>query len=413
MKIVTLTPEQFDRFASKHRYRNFYQSSAYARSMLRFGYNIHYLGFVNDRNSLIGATFIAYKEVFMSNKIAYAPRGILFDYTDSVQVRKMVEKLKKLLGKQGFMLLRMDPYIPISIRSNNGDIININNQENTILENLATANFEYKGKNLYFENEKPRWEALILLNKSTEEIFESFDKRTKNKIHKAQNIGLTVFKDPEQSLEKLYEFTRKNEKKPLSHYKELCKNFKENLEVYYAIIDAGTFVVNSRKMYEQEVQNNEQLAEQIREYSINDKERSNILDKKMESDKLITVYKNNIITATELIKNHPNGIIVGGAIVINYDNASYILVEGFDDKYSSLNANYLIKWEIICNASNKRFKYVNLGGVVGDFNGNNAYSGLNEVKLGFNPVVSEYIGEFDVILNNFAYNLYKNFNKNK
>lgn len=413
MKIVTLTPEQFDRFASKHRYRNFYQSSAYARSMLRFGYSIHYLGFTNERNSLIGATFIAYKEVFMSNKIAYAPRGILFDYTDSAQVRKMVDKLKKLLGKQGFMLLRMDPYIPISIRSNNGDIININNQENTILENLATASFEYKGKNLYFENEKPRWEALILLNKSVEEIFEGFDKRTRNKIRKAQNIGLTVLKDPEQNLEKLYEFTRKNEKKPLSHYKELCKNFKENLEVYYAKIDAGTFVVNSRKMYEQEVQNNEQLAEQIREYSINDKKRSNILDKKMESDKLITVYKNNIIAATELIKNHPNGIIVGGAIVINYDNASYILVEGFDDKYSSLNANYLIKWEIICNASNKRFKYVNLGGVVGDFNGNNAYSGLNEVKLGFNPVVSEYIGEFDVILNNFAYNLYKNFNKNK
>lgn len=413
MKIVTLTPEQFDRFASKHRYRNFYQSSAYARSMLRFGYSIHYLGLTDNHNSLIGATFIAYKEVFMNNKIAYAPRGILFDYIDSSQVRKMVEKLKKTLGKQGFMLLRMDPYIPISIRSNTGDIININNQESTILENLATAGFEYKGKNLYFEYEKPRWEALVLLNKSTEDIFENFNIKTKNKIKKAQSIGITIYKDPEQSLEKLYEFTRKKDKKPLSYYQELCKTFKENIEVYYAKINAGTFVVNSRKMYEQEIQNNEQLAEQIREYDINDKERANILDKKMASDKLITIYKNNIIAATDLIKNHPKGIILGGAIVINYDNAAFILADGIDEKYISLNASYLIKWEIINNASNRGFKYVNLGGIAGDFNENNTYKELNEAKLGFNPVVSEYIGEFDVILNNFAYNLYKSFNKNK
>ena len=115
MKIVTLNKDQFNRFASKHRYRNLYQTSAYAKSMLRFGYSVHFLGFVNEKNSLIGATFIAYKEVFMNYKIAYAPRGILFDFIDSNQVRAMVEKLKQVLGKQVFMLLRMDPYIPITI----------------------------------------------------------------------------------------------------------------------------------------------------------------------------------------------------------------------------------------------------------------------------------------------------------
>lgn len=412
MKIVTLNRNQFDHFASRHRYRNFYQTSAYAKSMLRFGYNVHFLGFVNEKNSLVGATFIAYKEVFMSNKIAYAPRGILFDFSDSAKVRSMVEKLKQVLGKQGFMLLRMDPYIPISIRSNDGNIININNEENIILENLATAGFQYKGKNLYFENEKPRWEALVLLNKPTQMIFESFDKRTRNKIRKATNSGLEVYKDSTQNIKNLYTFIRQSEKKPLSYYQELCKNFQDNIEIYYARINSESFVINSQKMYEQEIQNNEQLAEQIQSYDINDKERMNILNKKMESDKLMTVYKNHMLMATELLKKHPEGIIVGGALVINYDNAAHILVEGFDEEYSSLNANYLIKWQIISNYNNRRFKYVNLGGVVGNFKEEeNEYSGLNEAKLGFNPVVSEYIGEFDVILNNFTYGLFRNFKK--
>ena len=132
MKIVTLSPEQFDKFASNHRYRNYYQSSAYGNVMVKFGYNIHYLGIVSDQNKLIGATLIIYKEIFMSNKIAYAPRGILFNYEDADKVEEMVKKLKQLLGKQGFMLLRMDPYIPETIRDCQGNTINFNNQANTI-----------------------------------------------------------------------------------------------------------------------------------------------------------------------------------------------------------------------------------------------------------------------------------------
>ena len=121
MKIVTLSQEQFDRYAKTHRYRSFYQTTAYGNSMLKFGYNVHYFGIVDKTNALIGATMIMYKEVFMSNKIAYAPRGILFDYTDSTKVKELAECLKNLLGKQGFMLLRMDPYIPISVHNNTGD----------------------------------------------------------------------------------------------------------------------------------------------------------------------------------------------------------------------------------------------------------------------------------------------------
>lgn len=413
MKIVTLKTEQFDRFATKHRYRSFYQTSSYARSMLKFGYSIHFLGFVDEKSSLIGATFIAYKQVFMSNKIAYAPRGILFNFENADKVKDMVDKLKQVLGKQGFMLLRIDPYIPISIRSNDGDIININNQESIILENLKANGFQYKGKNFYFENEKPRWEALVLLNKAPNELLEQFSDKTKSKIKKAQESGLEIYKDPEKNIKKLYDFIKKEDRKPYSYFEELSKNFGSDFEVYYAKIKPETFVINSRKSYEEELVNNEQLAEQIQSLDINDKERMNILNKKMASDKLITAYKKHILMATELLKKYPEGITVSGIITINYDNASYILAEGYDNEYTALNADYLLKWHLICKGYERRYKYINLGGVSGDFSANNKYKILNESKLGFNTVVSEYIGEFDIILNNFAYNLYKNFGAKK
>ena len=127
MKIVTLNPDEFDQFAKVHKYRSYYQTSNYAEVMKHFGFNVHLLGFTDDNNNLIGATLLLFKEVFMGNKVAYAPRGLLFDYTNSSNLNELVTKLKQVLGKQGFALLRIDPLIPSSIRDSKGNIININN----------------------------------------------------------------------------------------------------------------------------------------------------------------------------------------------------------------------------------------------------------------------------------------------
>lgn len=413
MKIVTLSPEQFDRFAASHRYRNYYQSSVYGNVMVKFGYNVHYLGIVSDLNKLIGATLIIYKEIFMSNKIAYAPRGILFNYEDADQVVEMTKKLKQLLGKQGFMLLRMDPYIPETIRDQDGNTINFNNQASKIIDNLRKAGFSYKGKTKFFETEKPRWEALVLLNRDDREIFARFDKRTRNKIRKATAHGIQVYRDSDRDLNALYRFVKKKTPNPLAFYKELCKNFKTNVEVFYAVLSTETFTINSRRILEQEQQKNDQLNALIQDMTLDRKERNNFLNQKMESDKLLNTYKNNIVLATDLLKQYPQGIKVAGAMVITYDNAAYVFVDGVNEEYSSLNANYLLKWYMIQNYNNRGFKYLNLNAIVGEFQEKNQYSGLNEMKLGFNTTVTEYLGEFDIILNNFSYNLYKSFNKKK
>ena len=89
------------------------------------------------------------------------------------------------------------------------------------------------------------------------------------------------------------------------------------------------------------------------------------------------------------------------------------LISNDVEKYSSLNANYLLKWYMIEDYSQRGFKYINFNAIAGEFEVKNDYSGLNESKLGFNTTVTEYIGEFDIILNQFSYNLYKNFKKGK
>lgn len=411
MKIVKLSSSQFDKFASSHRYRNYYQTSMYANVMNKFGYHTQFLGVVNDENKLIGATLLLYKDVFMNNKIAYAPRGILFNYENKENIIELVEKLKKVLGKQGFMYLRIDPYIPLTIRDSEGNIMNFNNKGNEIIENLKKAGFEYKGSNLFFETEKPRWEALVLLQNDLRELFAKLDKRTRNKIRKAANSGIQVVKDETKSVTKLHEFVAKKEKKPLSYYQKIVEMYEGSVDIYYAKLNTETFLINSRRNYEKEQEYNDNLAEMVQDMSLDEKERSQYINKKMESDKLITAYKNNLLNSTDLLKSNPDGIIIGGAMVIKYDNAAYLISEGIDESYGHLNAGYMLKWQLINDYTNEGLKYLNLNAIVGEFDEENEYSGLNEAKLGYNSTVTEYIGEFDIILNSFAYNWYKKMNK--
>ena len=176
-----------------------------------------------------------------------------------------------------------------------------------------------------------------------------------------------------------------------------------------------TFVISSKKVYEHELEKNEYLSKKIQEHGIATKKpvKKNILNSKMESDRLLNVYKNQLVLATKLLQDYPNNLILGGALTIEYDNAIYLIVDGYDKKYKNLCCNYLIRWYIINEGVKKQYKYFNMNCISGEFRKKNPYSGLNENKIGFDGIPTEYIGEFDLILNNFNYKLYRSFSTEK
>ena len=412
MQIITLEPYQFDTFANNHKYSNYYQTSSYGKTMAENGFNVHYIGIVED-NTLIGASLLVFKTVFMNQKIAYAPRGILFDYNDPNKVKELADKLKEVLGRQGFIILRMDPYIPATIRNEKGIVKNMNQDINNIMINIKKAGFTYKGQNKYFENELSRYEGIYLLNKNNKEILDSFKKRTRHKIYRAGSCGITVFKDENKNIDKLYELCKTKTDLPKKFIESLKNNF-INIQVYYAMINTDAFVIDAKKRYEHELERNDHLSKMIQEQmNISKNVNQKLLNIKMESDKLTNVYKNDLVMATDLLKNYPQGLIVAGALTIEYNNSSYLIIDGFDNTYRHLNPSYLLKWFIIDDCNNRKLRYFNMNALVGEFKKQNPYKQLNEMKLGFSIIPIEYIGEFDLVLNNLNYMMYKGLSKDK
>lgn len=408
MKIITLTKDRFNDFALNHPYASFYQTSSYGDVMSHFGFIPNYLGFLDDAGNLVGASLILFKKAFFNYKYAYAPRGFLIDYKDFGQFRDFTKELKRLLLKQNFLFITIDPLIPCTKRNKNGEIISVNNNINDILSSLKQNNYIHYGFNNYFETLKPRWNAFIEYSETEEELFKKFDKLTRNKIKKAIRMGVEIIKDENNDIEKIYDYLKiKYNRRNLHYYNYLKESFKDNLEVYYNFLNTANMLKNAKSVYEQELAKNEYLNNKIMQHN-----HPQTINEKINSDKMLNKYKKELIEATRLAAENPNGLIIGGGIFIKHLRTINLLIEGYNPKYGRLNSNHLLRWHVIQKYRYENYDYFNLNAITGIFSTKNKLYGLNKSKLGFNAYAVEYIGEFNLIINDFIYRIYKLIKRN-
>ena len=133
-----------------------------------------------------------------------------------------------------------------------------------------------------------------------------------------------------------------------------------------------------------------------------------LLSEKMEVDQNFENYKKILVKATKYLRNYPDGIVTASCLVIKNNDEIFILMDGYDPKYKSLNSKHLLIWKLIERYSKMGFKKFNLNGMTSLNVENNPYNGLNEFKLGFNALSYEYIGDLELITNNALYFMYQN-----
>ncbi len=206
--------------------------------------------------------------------------------------------------------------------------------------------------------------------------------------------------------------TNKNEFYYEDYYTAFNKD--NNIDLFLVSIDYETFLQNSQYIYNEEQEKNNRLNEKI---ATNKKESA--INAKMNSDKSLLTYKNDILEATKGLAEGNKKIYVAGALVIRHNNKASIILSGYDKNYRRFAPNYFLHYSIIKYYKNE-YDYLDLNGFTGNFDINNPYYGLNRFKLGFNPNIYEYIGEYDFIIDERSYNillknnvLAKEFNKVK
>lgn len=396
MNIKEISFIEFDEFAKKHKMKSFYQSSNYALIMGEQGYDYEYIGLFNENSTLIAASLILIKKIKKNIYYGYAPKGFLLDYENNYMISIFTELIKNYYSKKNMAFIKLNPDIKIGKL----DEKHINYNENTkIKQSLDLSGYLKLKNNLYFESSLPRFNAIVNLNQYD---IRKIHKNTRNKINKSTRKGLILEKVDLKNISILEKLIKKNKNycdiNLYDFYNVFNRN--NNVDIFVVKIDYEEFLINTRISYDLEQERNTYLNSKI----IENPSEENI-NAKMNSDLVLLAYKNDIMEGTKGLKDEKD-FYIAAAMTIKYEDTVTIIASSFDKTYSRHNANYFLHHQIIEFYKNK-YDYLDLNGMTGDFSNTNPYYGLNKFKLGFKPDVYEFIGEYDLIIDEDAYKYLK------
>lgn len=392
MYIKTLSIKEFQDYTQNSKYNNFHQSINYAFLKSEEGYEYELIGYVD--NEKIYAAALVLVQLLNGYLYAYVPEGFLIDYNNYELLENFTNDLYNWYKKDGITFIRINPRIPIA-KVDLNTLNPIYNNNFKLIESLKKCGYIKIDDTLYFDSILPRFDAIINLNDFN---IMKVNKNTRNKIKKSIRKGLNFEKSNSQSMNILYKFIKNKIHKDMFHYSDYYNIFsKDNAVDYFLVsIDNEKLILNTQKAYEKELEKNELLNQKILKLPSNKN-----INKKMNSDKALLSYKNDIAIANKyILKNEKT--YIAGALVIKYGSTITILISGYDKKFKDYSPNYYLYYNILMNYKNE-YKYACLNGVSGDFSKESKYYGLNKFKMGFNPDIYEYIGEFDLVLNKINY----------
>lgn len=408
MTFRELNNQEFYQFSKDYNLNSIYQTLEYALVMNKQNFDSMFVGLIDENNYIVAASLILI-EKSKHFKYAYAPRGFIMNYNNHFLVETFTKEIKKFLGKKNIIAIKISPMIIKNVYDTKYHIVSKDGYFDTILEVLNKLGYYHLGYNSFFEALKPRFEAVLDINVPYYIIFKNFPKQLRTKIRSAEKNGVKIHKGTSDDLKYLYLQTKKKYPRDLKYFEECYHQFEKSnkVEFFYAKLDTKQYLTNIKMKYEKQEELCYNLDQEIFSKVGN---KSKLINRKIEEDKMFDLYKRELISATSLLRNEPNGIVLASSLIIKNKDEAFLLMDGYDQKYTRLNAKHLLLWKLCERYSKAGFKTFNFGGIA-DVNlekSNNSYYGLNRFKLNFTNKAIEYIGDLELITNNTLYFMYQN-----
>ena len=395
MKIIELTDIQFKNYAKIHSSRNYMQTIEYANTMKNC--NKLYLGFINENdNTLMGATLLLEREIFKF-KIGYVPGCFLIDYDNDNLFKDFINLLKEYLKDRKYIYLTTDNITTYKMFDKNGEVLYFDTNIIKIMDELS-----------FRRNSKVPYRKVVLeTEKTPSETYKMFNSNTKRNINLALQRAITIYKDENNNIDTLLNLDNNLNKDKIKNILDNFNNDDNKAEIYFAKIDPEKYINNYRFLLKKEDEKNDMLNSIMQDFSIN--KTSSLINKKMESDKAITKYNNEIIKATNIYTKYNNGTIIGAILIIKSNREIYFMDEAYNKELAKFYSSHLIKWEIIKKYLDEGYKIFNFGPIKNMDKNNGNYL----FKMGFGSKVYETIGSYDLIINKWLYGIIKLISKIK
>jgi len=407
MYIKELNNAEFNLFTDSYPQFSIYQTSEYGFIMNTQNYTTVFLGLIDNYEKIVAASLVLIEKEGIF-RYAYAPKGFLIDYSNKELVEEFTKLIKEYLGKKKIMAIKINPMIIKSSYDYNTDSTRINPEFENQINFLKSLDYYHLGYNNLFEAFKPRYDAIIDLNKPITTLFGNMNKNFKNKIKSADRNGVRVIKGTSDQLDYLYNQVKNKYPRDKKYFEDVLYFFKKRnmIDYYYANLDTNAHLINMQKKYQKQMDLCNKLNNKL--FKNAGKNNNKLITKKIYEENKLNELKNELVFATKLLKENPEGILLATMLIAKYRDEIYLFMDGYNKDFKKLNAKHLMTWKLIEKYSKEKYKRFNLGGMTNPNIKNDKYKGLNEFKLSFNARCVEYIGDLELITNPTLYNLYRN-----
>lgn len=344
---------------------------------------------VKEDGKLVATALVLKKSLIAGFTYFYIPRGFTMDWDDSELLEFMTESLKMLGKKHKALFFRIDP-----------DIVLEGNEKLT--DHLTSLGYRWKPLNYAFENEQPRFTFRIDISGTMEEIQSRYSKTTLHEIRKSHESQVEAYLGTADDIPDFVRLTKMTEERQgyISHDMGWYSEFYKRLhpcgmaDIYVGKVDIKALTERARA----DKAENEAL---MAKYEGGQSKKARNMVKEI-SNRLTAIDKK----LAELENRPQEEVKVSSYITVKYLDKIWTLYGANDMDYSRYYPNYAVYEKMIEDANAEGLKIFDGFGTVGKPEEFPHEAGLYEFKKKWGGELTEFIGEFDYILNKpvfFAY----------
>lgn len=376
---IGITAEEHDEFVKTSPQTNLLQSSDWAK--IKDNWGNERLGVYQD-HKLVAVASILIQPLPLGFTMLYIPRGPIMDYQNSELVAFMLQSIKTYAKSKRAVFAKFDP----SLFLRKGLIgQETSDQEATlaIIQSLKECGVEWVGRTEDMgETIQPRFQANIYKEYFTED---QLSKSTKQAIRTARNKGVEVIFGGTELLDEFAALMKKTEARKGIHLRG--RDYYEKLLTTYA---GQSYITLSRINLAQRLASlKEQLEKNQAEASrFNEKTKPGKIDNnRQEKERL----EEEIQFLLQELKAGQEIVSLSGTLTLEFGGTSENVYAGMDENFRRYQPAILTWYETAQHAFDHGATWQNMGGVENQLDG-----GLYHFKSKFNPMIEEFVGEFNL-----------------
>ncbi|SCS72787.1 lipid II:glycine glycyltransferase FemX [Staphylococcus caeli] len=397
MEKMNITNQAHDAFVKSHPNGDLLQLTKWAETKTLTGWYSRRIA-VGEDGEIAGVAQLLFKKVpKLPYTLCYISRGFVTDYSNKLALETLLEAALQIAKEEKAYAIKIDPDVEVD-------------QGADALTNLRALGFKHKGfkEGLSKDYIQPRMTMITPINKTDEELIQSFERRNRSKVRLALKRGTTVERSNREGLKTFAELMQITGERDGF----LTRDISYFQNIYDALHDDGDAELFLVKLSPKPV-----LKDLRAELADLETEKAKLLEKKQDKKTLnkINDADNKIAKTQELIdemttleSTHPDGIYLSGALLMFAGEKSYYLYGASSNEYRNFLPNHHMQFAMMQYAREHGAESYDFGGTDNNPDKDSDHYGLWTFKKVWGTYLSEKIGEFDYVLNKPLYQLIEN-----